>query len=167
MTLRGLLCVLLVAFGTGAPSSSAQSKPSAAASSGSTKENISLLLARESEALAHFQQVLAPGIRCDQGAKEFRQTCHDMVAKLKDEAQQAQRDIAQYRASDAGQPADLFDIYDQLQFLLKDIEILSIEDEYNGDGNHHALAESYNGFVKLTGVWFSGEMRKVILALSR
>lgn len=167
MTLRGILCVLLVAFGTGAPLSSAQSNPSGAASSGSTEEEINRLLARESEALAHFQEVLVPAIRCDQGVKEFRQTCHGMVAKLKDEAQHCQGDIARYRASDARQPADLFDIYDQSQFLLKDIQILSIEDEYNGRGNSNVLAESYNGFVKLTGVWFSGEMRNVIVALSR
>ena len=44
--------------------------------------------------------------------------------------------------------------------------MLSFEDEYNGDGNHNALAESYNSFIKLTDVWFTGEMRKVILALS-
>ena len=54
-----------------------------------------------------------------------------------------------------------------LQDLLKDIEIFSIEDEHNRDHNHQALAESYNSFIKLTGVWFTLEMKQIIGSCAR
>jgi hypothetical protein len=64
--------------------------------------------------------------------------------------------------SSARHPVDLFNAYVDLQSLLKDIEILAIEDEFNGNHNHDAIAEGYNSFVKLTDVWFTGEMRKMM-----
>jgi hypothetical protein len=69
--------------------------------------------------------------------------------------------------SSARPPVKLFKTYVDLQYLLKDIQILSIEDEYTGNGNRQALAEAYNSFIKLTGAWFAGEMEDVIRACER
>jgi hypothetical protein len=138
MALRGLLYVLLAAGVTGVPPSSAQFNPGgAAASSGTMEQRIDRLLQHESEALELLQKQLLPAIRCDQGAKDYRETCHDMRTKLKDEAQKVQQDIALYRTS--RQPVDLFDDYVDLQFLWKDIQIFGIADECNGDRNREPL----------------------------
>ena len=168
MTLPRLLpYFLLLACVTRVPSSSAQSEPGAvAARSSQTKDRIDLLLRRESEALDHFQQQVAPAIRCD-ADNSIRETCHDMLTKLREEAQKAQREIARYRASSARQPVDMFDIYVDLRSLREDILILCVEDEFNGNRNREALAEGYNGFVKLTDVWFTGEMREMMRNLAR
>lgn len=98
---------------------------------------------------------MAPTIRCEYADSSIRQICHDMLAKLRDEAQQARREIVRYRASSTRQPIDLFDVYVDLRSLLEDIQILAIEDEFNGNRNHDALAEGYNSFIKLTGAWFN------------
>jgi len=168
MVLRRLLpYFLLLACAIRVPSSSAQSEPGAvAARSSLTKDRIDLLLRRESEALDHYQQQVAPAIRCD-ADNSIRQPCHDMLTKLREEAQKAQREIARYRASSARQPVDLFDIYVDLQSLLEDIQIFGVEDEFNGNRNREALAEGYNSFIKLTDVWFTGEMREMIRILAR
>lgn len=164
MTLSGFLLSLVVAACViCVPSSFAQANRSVVAvSSGPVQQTIDHLLKRESEALDHFQHVLSPALRCDPADTEFRPTCHGMVTKLQDEAQEARQDIDLYRRSPNPAAADLFDIYVHLQFLLKDIEIFSVADEYNGDGNHQALAEGYNSFVKLTEGWFTGEMKQII-----
>ena len=163
MTLRRLLYSLLAVCVIGVPSSSAQSGPSAvAAASKSTQQRIDLLLQRESEALDRYQQQVELAIRCDHADHDFGQTCHDMLTKLRDESRQAKQDIVLYQTSSARHPVDLFNAYVDLQSLLKDIEILAIEDEFNGNHNHDALAEGYNSFVKLTDVWFTGEMRKMM-----
>src|ERR1700758_3990883 len=133
---------------------SAQSNPSAvAAASRSTQQRIDLLLQRESEALDRYQQQVE-SMRCAHADHDFGQTCHDMLAKLRDESRQAKQDIVLYQTSSARHPVDLFNVYVDLQSLVKDIEILAIEDEFNGNHNHDALAEGYNSFVKLTDVWF-------------
>ena len=84
-----------------------------------------------------------------------------MLTKMRDESQRAKQDIVLHQTANTRQPADLFDIYVELQSLLKDIDTLAIEDEFNGNRNRDALAEADNAFVKLTGVWFRGEMRKM------
>src|SRR5712692_8771181 len=126
MTLPRLLpYLLLFACVTRVPSSSAQSEPCAVAARSSPtqlQQRIDQLLRRESEALDHYQQRVAPAIRCEYADNSIRQPCHDMRTKLRDEAQRAQREIARYRAFSARQPVDLFDIYVDLQSLLKDIE---------------------------------------------
>jgi hypothetical protein len=166
MTLRRLLYLLLAACVIGVPSSSAQSDPRAVAAA-SRSSRIDLLLRRESEALDRYQQLVEPAIRCDHADDDFGQTCHDMLTKLRDESRQAKQDIVLYQRSSARHPVDLFNIYVELQSLLKDIEILAIEDEFNGNHNHDALAEGYNSFVKLTDVWFTGEMTKMMRNLAR
>ena len=82
-----------------------------------------------------------------------------MRVTLSDDAQTVKKDIARYRASRT--PADLFDIYAHLQFFLESIDIFSVEDEYNGDHNHLALAKTYNSFVKLTEGAFAGLMKQI------
>ena len=166
MTLRVLFYMLVAACVTSVQTTSAQSKPSGAVtSSGPTQETIDRLLKYETAALDHFQQVLAPTLRCYRADKESRQLCDGMITTLKDEAQQAAQNIARYLTSRT--PGDLFDTYVHLQFLLKEIEIFSIEDEYNGDHNHKALAEGYNSFVKLTEGAFTGEMKQIIGSCAR
>jgi exonuclease VII large subunit len=171
MTLPRLLpYLLLFACMTHVPSSSAQSEPGAVAARSyptQLQQRIDQLLRRESEALDHYQQRVAPAIRCEHADNTIRQTCHDMLTKLRDEVQQAQREIARYRTSSALQPIALFDIYVDLHSLLEDIEILAVEDEFNGNRNHEALAEGYNSFIKLTGVWFTGEIRETMRNLAR
>lgn len=171
MTLPRLLPYLLVfACVTRVPSSSAQSEPCAVAARSSPtqlQQRIDQLLGRESEALNHYQQQVAPAIRCEYADDSIRQPCHDMLTKLRDEAQRTQREIVRYRASSARQPVDLFDIYVDLQCLLKDIESLALEDEFNGNRNHEALAKGYNSFIKLTDVWFTGEIRETMRNLAR
>jgi hypothetical protein len=103
---------------------------------------------------------VAPAIRCDQADKNYRESYRSMLMKLRDEGQRAEQDIALYRRS--GQPVDLFNNYVDLQFLLKNIELFNLSEQYNGDRNHQALATAYNSFVKLTEGWFTGEMREVI-----
>jgi hypothetical protein len=90
-----------------------------------------------------------------------------MLTKLRDEAQQAKRDIAQYRTSGDRQPGDLFDIYVELQSLLKDIQLFAVEDEFSGNRNREAVADGYTSFVKLTDVWFTGELRETMRSLAR
>ena len=94
--------------------------------------------------------------------------CHDMREKLRDEANAALKKIDRYRALPAAQrkPAEFYDIYDLLSFMLHDIEIFMIEDEYTGQANKSPLAESYNSFIKLTGVWFNGEIRNTMASLA-
>ncbi len=171
MTLPRLLPYLvLFACLTRVPSSSAQSEPNAVAAQSSPTQlhqRIDVLLQRESEALDHYQQQVAPTIRCEYADSSIRQICHDMLTKLRDEAQQARREIVRYRASSSRQPINLFDIYVDLRSLLEDIQILAIEDEFNGNRNHDALAEGYNSFTKLTGVWFTGEIRETMRNLDR
>ena len=168
MTLRDLLCLILVACVTGVLSSSAQSNPDGTAdSSGPKQQDIERLLQRESDALDLYQKQVAPAIRCDQADKKYRETCHDMSVKLSEEAQVAKKDVGRYRTSNAHQPVDLFSIYVELESLLNDIERFSVEEEYNEDRNHEVLATAYNSFVKLTGAWFTGEMREVIRTLAR
>jgi hypothetical protein len=163
MTLRRLFNLLLVACVIGVPPSPAQSDPCAvAAASGPMQQRIDLLLRRESEALDQYQQQVEPAIRCNHADQGFGQTCHDMLTKLRDESRQAEQDIALYQKSSARHPVDLFNIYVDLQSLLKDIGIFAVEDEFNGSRNRNALAQGYNSFFKLTDVWFTGEMRKMM-----
>jgi hypothetical protein len=44
---------------------------------------------------------------------------------------------------------------------------VTMEVEFNGNRNHEALAEGYNSFIKLTGVWFTGEIRETMRNLAR
>jgi hypothetical protein len=129
---------------------------------------VEMLLTRETEELTNFRSKLAPEIRCEQSDPNVRMTCHDMREKLRDEAKDAQKKIYRYRATPAAQrkPAELYDIYDLLSFMLHDIEIFNIEDEYTGQANKATLAQAYNSFIKLTGVWFSGEIRNTIASLT-
>ena len=152
MTLRRLLSCLFLTPCVIVSSAAAQSD----------SHRIDLLLQRESEALAHYQQRVAPAIRCDYADKDVRQTCNDMLTKVRDEAQQAKHLIAAYRTSGNRQPTALFDIYVDLQSLLQNISVLGIEDEFWGNRNREPLAAGYNSFIKLTAVWFTSEMRETI-----
>lgn len=168
MTLRRPFYLLLAACVICVPSSSARSDPSVVASaSKSTQQKIDLLLQRESEALDRYQQQIAPAIRCDYTDKHVRQACNDMLTRVRDEAQQAKYRIAEYRTSGNRQPTDLFDTYVDLQRLLQDITVFNIEGEFWGNRNREPLAAGYNDFVKLTEVWFTGEMRDTIRDLAR
>jgi hypothetical protein len=156
---RALSNLLVVAFVTTVPLGSAQSDRSAAAS---RQQTIDLLLVRENEALDRYQRHVAPTIRCDYADGGVRKSCDDMLTKTRDDAQQAMQRIAMYRAAGTRQPADLFDIYVDSQSVLQDITILGLLDECWGNRNREALAQGYNSFIKLTGVWFPGEMRETI-----
>lgn len=90
-----------------------------------------------------------------------------MVCELAAQEQQAKQAVAVYRTSSTRQPADLFDIYIDLRSLLEDITILSVEDEFNGNRNRAALTAGYDSFIKLTGVWFTGEMKEAMRNLAR
>ena len=164
MIRRQLLNVALAACVTAIPSSSCAIHTQTAATSDATRQTVDLLLSRENEALDRFQQSVVPALRCDQNGKEARQICHDMRGKLSDEARLAKQDIARYQTSIDRPPVELFRAYVDLEQLLNDIQIVSIEDEYTGNGNRQALAEGYNSFIKLTGAWFTGVMGDVIRA---
>jgi hypothetical protein len=86
MIRKRLLNVALAACVTAIPSSSRADPVQAAASSVSTRQTVDLLLRREVEALDHFQQSVAPALRCDQADKDARQSCDAMRGKLSDEA---------------------------------------------------------------------------------
>ena len=171
MTLLQLLsCLLLITSLIRVSSSYAQSPQSAVAARSDPTQlqpRIELLLRRESEELDHFQQQVAPAIRCDNTDDRILQACRDMLTKLRDEAQQAKRDIARYRTSSERQPGDLFDIYVELQAVLKDIQLLGVEDEFSGNRNREPVAQGYNSFVKLTDVWFTAEIRETMRSLTR
>ena len=165
MTLVRFLPVLLFTCVTLVPQTSPPSAASAVAVS--TAKNINLLLQGEVDALKRFEEQIAPSIRCDYYDGDMRQNCRDFLQKIQDESKQARKDIARYQSSRSSQAAVLFDAYVDLRSVLEDITILAIEDQSNGNHNREPLATAYNSFVKLTGVWFTGEMRERLVPLGR
>ncbi len=130
----------------------------------SQAERLQSLLKKESETLAYFQQLL-PSIRCEYADQTGSEDCRSMVLNLEDDAKQTSADIAAYRSEKDSKPETLFDIYVSSESILQRIQILSIVDEYNGHVYRVPLADAYNHFVKLTGAWFTGEMREMIVTL--
>ena len=128
------------------------------------KTRIDMLLTRETEALDRLQHQYLPAMRCDQENADVRAACRSFVGNLGERAGGARKEIAAYRRQP--QPAKLFDVYTQLRDILEEIEIFMTQDQFNGDVNKQALAQSYNSFIKLTGVWFSGEMRNTMASLA-
>jgi hypothetical protein len=60
------------------------------------QQTIDRFIQLTSDALDHFQQVLAPALRCDQADKNYRETCHVMRENLSYDAQTVKKDIARY-----------------------------------------------------------------------
>lgn len=149
------MCLIMV------PSGRAQSDTSTRP--GPTPQEIDRLLLGESQALERYEQDLAPAIRCD-SLKNARQSCRALLIKITDDAEQAKQAISRYQTYGGRQPVDLFDTYIILRTVLEDIEILALVDEFNGHGNREPISAAYNSFIKITGAWFTGEIRKTILA---
>ncbi len=122
-----------------------------------------MLLQAEDKAMEQVRHT-AKDIRCEYPDKELSQSCVSIVGKLNDEAKAARKQIANYRSESDPQTAELFDIYVTAESLLNDIQFLSVIDEQHGNRYQVPLATAYNSFVKLTGVWFTGEMRNSIQA---
>ena len=141
--------------------------PAASAVADSTTRKISLLLQGEVDALKRFEEQIAPSIRCDYYEGDMRQNCVDILQKVQDESEQAKKDIARYQTSRGSQPAVLFDAYVDCRSVLEDITIFAIEDQFSGNRNREPLAAAYNSFIKLTGVWFTSEMKERLLHLGR
>ena len=89
-----------------------------------------------------------------------------MLGKVSDDAKKATARIASYRSSTARDPADLFDIYLLLESQLRAIEMLDEMDFSNGKRNQKPLTEAHDAFIKLTDVWFTGEMRETVRSLA-
>ncbi len=158
------VAVLTLIFG--ASSLSAQTQPRLASNQNPPpqRERLELLLKRESEALAHLQQLL-PAIRCEYHDHTVREDCRSFVLNLRDEAKEVSKDIAKYRSARNPKPEKLFDIYVNSEWILTQIQNNSEADEFNGRLYEIQFADAYNTFIKLTGVWFKGEMREVISTL--
>ncbi len=167
MTQRQLLNLVLFTCATAIPSSSCVTHAQTRGVKDTGQQTVDLLLSRESKALDSFQQSVVPALRCDQADESARQSCDAMRDKVSNEAREAKQDIARYRSPSDRLPEELFGAYVELDRLLNDIELFSIEDEYTGNGNQKALSEGYNSFIKLTGVWFTGVMGDVIRASAR
>ncbi len=125
------------------------------------RERVELLLKRESEALAHLQQVL-PAIRCEYLDQTLSENCRSFVLNLQDETKEASDGIAKYRSERNPKTEKLFDIYVNLEWMLTQIQNSSEADEFNGRLYQTQFADAYNTFIKVTGVWFKGEMREAI-----
>jgi len=93
------------------------------------------------------------------------ENCRSYALNLKDEAKEVSLDIAKYRSEKSPKAEKLFGIYVNSEWMRKQIENRSDIDEFNGHLYQLPLADAYNHFMKLTGVWFKGEMREVIRTL--
>ncbi len=157
--MRHLLAVISVAIlivTVKLPFLSAQTQPRP-----TSNQNRLVLLNREIDALAHLQQVL-PAIRCEYHDRTVSQNCRSFVLNLHDETKKVRGDITKYSSEKNPKPEELFDIYVALEWMLTQIQNNSIADEFNGRLYQMQFADAYNTFIKLTGVWFKGEMREEI-----
>jgi hypothetical protein len=156
--------VLILTFESPFLSAQTQPCPASIENQPPQRQQLELLLKRQSEALAHLQQLL-PAIRCEYHNHTVSEDCRSFVLNLQDETKEVSIDIAKYRSERNPKPEKLFDIYVSSEVILKQIEDLSEIDEFNGRFYPIPLADAYNSFIKLTGVWFKGEMREVISTL--
>ncbi len=127
------------------------------------RKRIDSLLSAESDSMARLQ-ILASEIKCDYQDEDTSSGCRGLIDKLKDEARDTSAKIVQYQSSSTRPNVELFDIYVASQSILNEIELLREVDKNQGGRYVEPLSVAYNSLIKLTGVWFPGEMRNAIEA---
>jgi hypothetical protein len=156
-----VVLALALPLGSAAPQSSPCSAQIASWHSRALHERLEKLLESEVEQLDHLQRIL-PKINCAYRDGRMAESCRTTVSHLGEVARDLKGQIGKYRSSADPSRSELFDIYYRAESLLKEIELLMSQDNVQGALNRAALAEAYNSFIKLTDVWFTGEVRNII-----
>jgi hypothetical protein len=127
--------------------------------------DVDSLLRSASERLDHYQQQIAPDIRCaDENEEALRFACEVYLEKVNSAVQDAATKIADYRGLTSPQSVNLFDIYEDFHRIMDNLELLaaySEAHELHSQRNHDLFTDSYNNFIKLTG-WFGDVVRERI-----